>query len=53
MSVQMRYRVSWYEGCVLCTRVFSNLTDAVDCFRTRRLCLFVDRLSLTCIDSEV
>ena len=53
MSVSMRYRVSWYEGSILCERAFSNLHDAIDCFRTMRCCLFVDRLSLTCIDSEV
>lgn len=53
MSVPMRYRVSWYEGRKLETRAFSNLHDAIDCFRTMRSCLFVESLSLTCIDSEV
>lgn len=50
MSVSLRYRVSWYEGCILCERSFSYLHDAIDCFRSMRRCSFVDRLALTCID---
>lgn len=50
MSIRMRYCVSWYVGGVFCSRAFSNLTDAVVCFRMNHRCLFVDSLSFTCID---
>ena len=50
MSVSMRYRVSWYEGAIHLECTFSNLSDAFNCFRSRRSLPFVDRLVLRCID---
>lgn len=41
------YQVSWYEGCVFCSRSFSSFSEAIDCFRSKRSCSFVDCLTLT------